>query len=107
MKRVLNFLALLAMGLLIAGLIAVVVSGPAARLPSEATLFDPNSGESAFALDTKSLLIGIAAGWLLSILMRVSWVDLPARTVAWLMRNERNFLRFGMAGAFVAVLFFY
>jgi hypothetical protein len=105
MPRVLSILSLLAFGLLLAGILAVVLSGSGARIPSTLPSLEP--GRSGGSLDHTSLLIGLAAGWLLAVIGRVPWLELPQRAIAWLFRNERNIFRAGMAAAFLAVLILY
>lgn len=54
-----------------------------------------------------SLGLGILIGIILSALARISWLELPRRFVRWLLRNERNFYRLGMAAVCLAVLLYY
>lgn len=105
MKYVLSFFSLFAFGLLIAGVLTVVLSSPSMRLPFSASGegFLPAGG----SLDHTSLLIGMAAGWALAMVGRVPWLELPQRAISWLLANERNIFRFGMAGMFLAVVLYY
>jgi hypothetical protein len=41
------------------------------------------------------------------LLLQISWFELPRRIVRWLIANERNFYRIGIAGGCLAVLLFY
>lgn len=54
-----------------------------------------------------SALAGTVSGLLMAMMARVSWLDMPRRLVRWLVANERNFYRVGMAAACLAVLIFY
>jgi hypothetical protein len=96
MKSVLAFFSLLALAFLAAGMITVVGSNSLGRLPAE-----------GFAVDHASLLLGIALGFCLATLARVSWAEMPRRLVLWVQANERNFVRLAWASIFVAVLLYY
>jgi hypothetical protein len=106
MRSVLGFFSLLAFGFLAAGIIVVVSTSPGtlsvSRLPANLM-----SREGLEQLDLTSLLLGLAAGILLTTIARISWAELPRRTVNWLMANERNFARMAWAALFVGVLLFY
>lgn len=54
-----------------------------------------------------SVGVGVAAGILLALIFQISWFELPRKLVRWLIANERNFYRLGIAGACLAVLVFY
>jgi hypothetical protein len=101
MKSVLGFFSLLALGVLGAGVLAVVGSGPLSQLHANAPY-----GDGA-GIDMGSLLMGLAAGLLLATLARVSWAELPTRVVSWLLANERNFARLAWGLIFIVILFFY
>lgn len=58
-------------------------------------------------LQWSSLGLGILIGMILTVLLQVSWRELPSRFVRWLAANERNFYRLGIAGGCIAVLLFY
>jgi hypothetical protein len=58
-------------------------------------------------LDGRSLAWGGAAGFLLAHVLRISWHDLPQRTLAWAFSNRRGFRLLGYGGAFLAVLLLY
>lgn len=106
MNRILSLFSLGAFGLLIAGVIMVVTAGPSNRLPAAAAAYATPMATDG-SIDIKSLLIGLAAGWLLAYAGRVPWLEIPARTIGWLIKNERNILRLGMAGILLAVVIFY
>jgi hypothetical protein len=49
----------------------------------------------------------LGIGFILALLSQISWFELPRRIVRWLIANERNFYRIGIAGGCLAVLLFY
>ena len=102
MRTVLGFFSMLAVGFLIAAWLAVAGNGPIAQYPNFA--LHPGQGIS---LDYPSVLLGLAIGLILPVFARLSWADLPRRAVAWLLNNERNFFRLGMAAVLVGVLVLY
>ena len=102
MRTVLGFFSMLAAGFLCAAWIAVVGTGPIAQYPNAA--MHPGSG---FSLDYGSVLLGLAIGLILPAFARFSWSDLPRRAILWVLNNERNFFRAGIAAVLVGVLVFY
>jgi hypothetical protein len=106
MKSVLGFFSLLAVGFLAAGVLAVVSTSPGALSVSRLPI-GLGSGEGSGELDLTSLLLGLAAGLLLATLARISWAELPRRSIDWLLANERNFARLAWAALFIGVLYFY
>lgn len=108
MKKALNLFALFAFGLLVAGVLVVMSAGSPGRVPQGPGLMAAAPRpDSVAALDPLSVLVGIGCGWVLSFAGRVPWLELPTRAVSWLIRNERNILRFGMAVVLLAVVVFY
>ncbi len=102
MRTLLGFFSLLAFGFVVASWIAVAGTGSIAQYPNAA--MHPGDG---YSLDYPSVLLGLAIGILLSVFGRFSWADLPRRAVAWILNNERNFFRAGIAAVLVGVLVFY
>ena len=102
MKTVLGFFSTLAFGFVVAAWIAVAGTGPIAQYPNAAM----HAGQG-FSLDYGSVLLGLAIGLILPLFGRFSWTDLPRRAIAWVLNNERNFFRAGIACALVGVLVFY
>lgn len=100
MRSALGFLSLLGFGVLAAGVVTVVVSGPFGDLAGAAEGAEVN-------VDLASLLIGLFLGLVLSALARVSWSELPARFVSWFYFRGRMFFRLGMAACFLGVLLLY
>jgi hypothetical protein len=81
--------------------------GGGAELPGSAALPLSASSIGIGALDWPSLGIGVLIGLTIAGAVQVSWLDLPRRFVRWLLVNERNFYRLGMAGVCLGVLLFY
>jgi hypothetical protein len=102
MRTLLGFFSLLALGFVMAAWIAVAGTGSIAQYPNAA--MHPGDG---FSLDYPSVLLGLAIGISLSVFGRFSWADLPRRAIAWILNNERNFFRAGIAAVLVGVLVFY
>jgi hypothetical protein len=99
MRSVLGYFSLFSFAVLAAGVIVVVGSGSGSVTGTSAA--------SGGGLHAGSLLIGLAAGLLLSAMLRVSWAQIPGRTVAWLTRHERNLVRFVWVVLFALILCFY
>lgn len=102
MHVLLGFVSLLALGLMVAVLIALALAG----------MGDNGSGfgsgrPAGFRLDYPSLVLGLALGLVMATLARLSWAEMPRRLALWLMANERNFYRVGMAAVCIGVLLFY
>ncbi len=102
MRSAIGFLSLLAFGVLAAGVLTVVGSGPSADFSFGAAMDATHGG-----VHLGSLLIGLVLGIFLSALARVSWAELPRRFVFWLVAYERTFYRLALAGVFIGVLVFY
>lgn len=102
MRTVLGFFSMLALGFVVAAWIAVAGTGPIAQYPNAAM----HAGEG-FSLDYGSVLIGLSIGLILPAFGRFSWADLPRRAIAWVLNNERNFFRAGIAAVLIGVLIFY
>lgn len=102
MRSMLGFFSLIALGLMVAVVLAIAGagvssewSGLAARQPG------------GFRLDYPSLVLGLVLGIVMATLARMSWAEMPRRAALWLLANERNFYRLGMAAICVGVLLFY
>jgi hypothetical protein len=107
MKSVLGFFSLLAFGFLAAGVLTVIATSSGMHMPFATPTGDVLRLDERYGLDLTSLLFGLAAGIMLSALARISWTDLPRRTVSWLLANERNFVRLAWVAIFAGVLLFY
>lgn len=111
MRSALGFFSVLAAGLLIAALVAVIGGGPAAQFPGAVlnggSALPVSAMQGSRALDIPSLLIGLVLGVGLSFAGRLSWAELPRRLVHWIASNERNFYRAGMAAVMIGILVFY
>ncbi|MEQ1577041.1 MAG: hypothetical protein ABL894_05245 [Hyphomicrobium sp.] len=102
MKTLLGFFSMLALGFVVATWIAVVGTGPVAQYPGAAM-----NASAGMSFDYGSVLLGLVIGLILPIFGRFSWADLPRRAIMWVLNNERNFYRAGMAAVLVGVLIFY
>jgi len=107
MKSILGFFSLLAFGFLAAGVLAVVATSSGSQLPFAMPTGEGFKLNDKIGLDLPSLLIGLASGVLLSALARISWAELPRRSVMWLLANERNFVRLAWVAIFAGILLFY
>lgn len=76
-------------------------SAPTAEAFTQSVLF------RNWNLHWPSVGVGVAAGILLALLCQIPWFELPRNLVRWLIANERNFYRIGVAGICLAVLFLY
>lgn len=99
MKGLAGRASVLAIGLVI-GAILIVGTG---ATPQHAAA----SAQGKAAIDFQSFLIGLLVGLLCAGLTRVAWLELPRRVVTWIVENERNMYRLGLAAVFVAILVFY
>ena len=107
MKQTLQFLGLMACGLLVASIAAFVVSG----IIGGATVPRAGAGagfgvRSAMGIDYVSFGTGLAAGLILAELARLSWSDMPRRAIAWVIANRRNAKYFAYACFWIAVLIY-
>lgn len=79
----------------------------AAKSPTTAEIVSQTDAIRDWKLHWPSFGVGIAAGILLALFFQISWFELPRYFVRWLIANERNFYRVGVAGVCLAVLLFY
>ncbi len=105
MKQTLQFLGLMACGLLVAGMAAFAVSGLIGG-PASAKISAGLGGRSALGIDYVSFGTGLACGLIMAELARLSWSDMPRRAIAWVISNRRNAKYFAYAGVWIAVLIF-
>jgi hypothetical protein len=78
-----------------------------ANVPSIKEIFGQSASVRDWNLHWPSVGVGVAAGILLALFFQISWFELPRNVVRWLIANERNFYRIGVAGVCLAVLIFY
>jgi hypothetical protein len=100
MRQALQFLGLMACGLLLAGiavLLVQAVSGGAVPRPG---------ARSAAGIDYVSFGIGLALGLTLAEIARLSWSDMPRRVIAWMIDNRRNAKYCGYACVWLLVLIY-
>jgi hypothetical protein len=109
MRQTLQFLGLMACGLLLAGVATFVVSGiigsPTGPRSGAISTNGPGS-RSAMGIDYMSFGVGLAAGLILAQLARLSWSDMPRRAIAWVIANRRNAKYCAYAAFWIAVLIF-
>ena len=102
MRPLFGFLSLIALGLMVAvGLTLAAVGMDAGWRGLGAW------GAEGVHLHYPSLLLGLALGVVMATLARLSWAEMPRRLALWLVANERNFYRLGMAAICLGVLLFY
>lgn len=65
------------------------------------------AGGNAIGIHWPSFFTGAIIGVALTFISMASWFELPQRIFRWLIANERNFYRLGMAAVCLAVLLFY
>ncbi|MGD9785948.1 MAG: hypothetical protein AB7E80_08715 [Hyphomicrobiaceae bacterium] len=61
----------------------------------------------AGGIDWLTLLAGVLIGIAATLAGRIAWLDLPRRALRWLILNEHNFYKLGLAAACLGVLLFY
>ena len=111
MRQTLQFLGLVACGLLMAGVVAFIISTIIGSSSTSTQRLGPASPaglgtRSAMGIDYVSFGIGLAAGLILAELARLSWSDMPHRAIAWVIANRRNAKYLAYACFWIAVLIF-
>jgi hypothetical protein len=104
MRAVLQFLALMALGLAAAVVIALVFSG--ANDPRGASVMTGLPSSRAGGVDYGSFLMGLATGIALTGLARIGWTDLPRRAIHWMISNHKTMRRAVWSVACLAVIVF-
>lgn len=99
MKHISNLFLVIAIGLATAHALSGTSQG-AAGLPAWPSLLPTQ-------LDGPSFWWGLGTGFLLTLVLRTSWRDMPRRALAWLLANRGGFRLAGWGLAFVAVLYLY
>jgi hypothetical protein len=101
MRQTLQFLGLMACGLLAAGFVTFAITAvggnPSVSLPS-------SGARSAAGVDYVSFGFGLGAGLIMAELARLSWSDLPRRVITWVIAHKRNARYFAYACVWAAVL---
>lgn len=100
MRQTLQFLGLMACGLLLAGVLMLIAQAFGGR---GAMSF---GGRSAVGIDYVSFGVGLAMGLVLAEIARLSWSDMPRRAVAWIIANRRSARYCGYACVSLLVLFY-
>lgn len=102
MRHTLQFLGLMACGLLLIGML-ILVAQSLSGVPVGRGGFGQRS---AVGIDYVSFGIGLAMGLTLAELARLSWADMPRRAIAWLIGN-RDSMKYGAyACIWLAVLIY-
>ncbi len=83
------------------------VGAIAAKSSTPTEIFSQTISARNWNLHWPSVGVGVAAGILLALFCQISWFELPRSFARWLIANERNFYRLGIAGVCLAVLLFY
>ena len=99
MRAVLGFFSMLALGLMMAAILAIGVTG-GANSPARPAASGPY-------LDYVSVLIGLGIGLVIAVLGQISWSELPHRTAEWLFAHARRLRLLGWAAVFAAVLLYF
>jgi hypothetical protein len=99
MRQVVQFLGLMACGLLIAGAALFLTQTPGVNMLQPST-------RSAAGIDYMSFGIGLATGLTLAEIARLSWSDMPRRAIAWLIANRGNAKYLAYAAVSIVVLFY-
>ena len=97
MKSVLGFFSALALGLIVAIVVATSLTSPVVQQSVGANLH----------IDYRSLMLGLALGLIIATLARIGWADLPRRFANWLAVNRFNFAVFGVGLICTAVIVLY
>ena len=100
MRQTIQFLGLMACGVLIAGIAMLLIQAAAGGSMPRA------GARSAAGIDYLSFGLGLALGLTLAEVARLSWSDMPRRAIAWLISNQRNMRYVAFACASVLVLIY-
>ncbi|MFM7085191.1 MAG: hypothetical protein ACKOW3_09375 [Hyphomicrobium sp.] len=99
MKSFLTFLSLLAVGIIIASAYSLIEGGVLSLTPLR-----ENGG---YRLDYRSLSMGLIIGFILSYLTRVSWNEIPRRTISWIWaKKEGSLIEFVFLIVLLLILLF-
>jgi hypothetical protein len=99
MRAVLGFFSMLALGLMIAAILAMGVTG-VANSPARLAASGP-------FLDYLSVVIGLGIGLAIAVLGQISWSELPHRAAQWLFAHGRRLRLLGWAAVFAAILLYF
>ena len=100
MRSVLNFISMLALGLMIAAVIVVAPVGT------------PTAGVAGFEIeapsfDYRSVIAGLGIGLFIALIAQVPWKDAARRVGVWLIGQAHRLWLIGWAAVFLAVLFYF
>jgi hypothetical protein len=100
MRSVLNFISMLALGLMIAAVILVAPSGTTA---TNVGGFDVG----APTLDYRSVISGLGIGLVIALISQISWAEAARRARGWTFGQARRVWLIGWAAAFLLIIFYY
>jgi len=101
MRSVLNFISMLALGLMIAAVIMVAPFGA----PTSSGV--PGFEIEAPTFDYRSVIAGLGIGLVIALIAQVSWTDAARRCGTWLVSQAHRLWLIGWAAVFLAVLFYF
>jgi hypothetical protein len=100
MRAVLGFFSSLALGLMIAAILAIgatsVMNNPTAPSPMSGTL-----------LDYVSVVVGLGIGLVIAVLGQISWSELPSRVAHFVLRHAYRLRLIAWAAVFVAIIIYF
>lgn len=99
MRAVIGFFSMLALGLMIAAIVMIGVTGGADG-PTRVSSPGPY-------LDYLSVVIGLGMGLVIAVLGQISWSELPHRAAQWMLAHWRKLRLVGWGALFVAVLLYF
>lgn len=99
MRAVLSFFSMLALGLMIAAIVMVGVTGGTGT-SSQPSLAGPY-------LDYMSVVIGLGVGLVIAVLSQINWSALPHRTVQWLLVHARRLRLLAWGVFFIAIILYF
>jgi hypothetical protein len=100
MRSVLNFVSMLALGLMIA---AVILVAPSSTGVPSAGGFDVGGT----TLDYRSVISGLGIGLVIALISQVSWAEAARRAGTWTAGQARRVWLIGWAAVFLVIIFFY
>lgn len=104
MRSVLNFISLLALGLIVSAVI-LAAPGDSPQRGDIAQLID-GSGWSIPALDYQSVVAGLAIGVLIALIAQISWVEVARRTAGWIASQAHRLIWLSLAAVLVGVIIY-
>lgn len=100
MRSVLNFVSMLALGLMVAAVIVVAPAGTGSTSVAGFEIGGPT-------LDYRSAVAGLGIGLLIAIVSQISWADAARRVGTWSAGQARRLWLIGWAAVFALILFYF